>query len=954
MKKSKVIENGGPKLPTAEQLVEGELAVNYAKGYETLSIKNDSGDVITFSSDGIINRIIAASAQTKVNTSTYTAYTAATADIIAGKADKVSGSVNGNLAGLDSNGNLTDSGTKIADLKEGTDIIKRLVFTGGNAFIHPVNTDGNGNYVFDGNWTIEVLHPLTANGFVKATDAGNTYEKFNKIVIPNGNYNFTYSAVIGQWFYDYSIWYNTKNMTFVYASKKPADDPNWFEAFEDVMHPYYGWEPKPEGLMGVRVVSKPDQSDYYIVFPQLKKDYLKGTIYMDDILPDNVSSYPVDLWRITVMTLSNRMRDTKLVFSEKIYRINSFPNTNVNIVGEGIDKTIFSLYNATTNEETSYYTTDTFHSIHIKDCTIKNLGFEHYNSSAAIDKSAVFESVKFWVTIGLPGQYLIHTSSVGFNLYIRNCILLNESANAKMYAGIWTEKSEYVEITNTKIGDYFIRPCANYYAHRAFIDNVEVTNGTTGIFFAANKENPLENSVVQNCIVRFVDEECISFDSLGNNVEGNPMVCELSITDGEIIQDTVGSNTNKRLKLYCNARHLVGTHPNEQYEAYSIVDNAELVKKMYVAFDEPAGDVFAGTVVKVLDCGQESDGEEREWILIDTQLPFEDLVLLPNTDVSTVNNNYKVAMVTSGFFNVRVSHNKCYGGKATGIALYNAIYHCTVDNNHVSNCRGGSYLYASKMLATEVYNGACGNIITNNVFEGGEGYGFDFAKYSNVFGYHNIFSNNLILNNNGVRITNEKELTYEGNSIIGPDAILDLSNNTWGTNVVETSKFGTGFPTVPYLGQRYFRKDESKEYMWNGTGWVASVTSVNGSTGAVVIGNATTSAAGLMSAADKQKMDGVLGLTIVTGTTVTQVLSPNMVYSFGEMESLTITLDTPLNGVNNQYIFEFDSGSIATVLSVPNNVIWPDTLVIQAGKHYEMNIKYNASMQAYYGLVEEW
>lgn len=86
LKKSKVVENGGPKLPTSEQLVEGELAVNYAKGYETLSIKNDSGDVVTFSSDGIINAIIAASAQTKVNTSTYTAYTAATAVVIQGKA----------------------------------------------------------------------------------------------------------------------------------------------------------------------------------------------------------------------------------------------------------------------------------------------------------------------------------------------------------------------------------------------------------------------------------------------------------------------------------------------------------------------------------------------------------------------------------------------------------------------------------------------------------------------------------------------------------------------------------------------------------------------------------------------------------------------------------------------------------------------------------------------------
>ena len=34
-KKSSVIENGAPKLPTAAQLELGELAINFADGYET-------------------------------------------------------------------------------------------------------------------------------------------------------------------------------------------------------------------------------------------------------------------------------------------------------------------------------------------------------------------------------------------------------------------------------------------------------------------------------------------------------------------------------------------------------------------------------------------------------------------------------------------------------------------------------------------------------------------------------------------------------------------------------------------------------------------------------------------------------------------------------------------------------------------------------------------------------
>ena len=49
-KKSKQIVNGLPKLPTSDQLKEGEIAINYANGYETLSIKNSDDEIITFSS----------------------------------------------------------------------------------------------------------------------------------------------------------------------------------------------------------------------------------------------------------------------------------------------------------------------------------------------------------------------------------------------------------------------------------------------------------------------------------------------------------------------------------------------------------------------------------------------------------------------------------------------------------------------------------------------------------------------------------------------------------------------------------------------------------------------------------------------------------------------------------------------------------------------------------------
>ena len=60
-KKSVVTEDGRPKLPTSDQIVYGEIAINYAKDVETISIKNNSDEIVTFSSDKIIETKIAES-----------------------------------------------------------------------------------------------------------------------------------------------------------------------------------------------------------------------------------------------------------------------------------------------------------------------------------------------------------------------------------------------------------------------------------------------------------------------------------------------------------------------------------------------------------------------------------------------------------------------------------------------------------------------------------------------------------------------------------------------------------------------------------------------------------------------------------------------------------------------------------------------------------------------------
>lgn len=103
------------------------------------------------------------------------------------------------------------------------------------------------------------------------------------------------------------------------------------------------------------------------------------------------------------------------------------------------------------------------------------------------------------------------------------------------------------------------------------------------------------------------------------------------------------------------------------------------------------------------------------------------------------------------------------------------------------------------------------------------------------------------------------------------------------------------------------------------------------------------------------RLDSVLALEVVAGTgSQSKAISANTFVSFGTVTSLTVTLGAPVSDVTNEYAFEFDSGSTATTLSVPAAVQGIDATAIKANKHYEISIKYDASNQNYYGLIQEW
>ena len=58
-KRSSVItEDGKPKLPSSDTLDYGEIAINYADGVETLSIKNTSNEVVEFKSRDYVDNLV--------------------------------------------------------------------------------------------------------------------------------------------------------------------------------------------------------------------------------------------------------------------------------------------------------------------------------------------------------------------------------------------------------------------------------------------------------------------------------------------------------------------------------------------------------------------------------------------------------------------------------------------------------------------------------------------------------------------------------------------------------------------------------------------------------------------------------------------------------------------------------------------------------------------------------
>lgn len=97
------------------------------------------------------------------------------------------------------------------------------------------------------------------------------------------------------------------------------------------------------------------------------------------------------------------------------------------------------------------------------------------------------------------------------------------------------------------------------------------------------------------------------------------------------------------------------------------------------------------------------------------------------------------------------------------------------------------------------------------------------------------------------------------------------------------------------------------------------------------------------------KADKITEVTVSTAGAVTQALDAGKIYHFtGAVTALTITLNAPASVDLAQYHFDFNSGSTAATLTMPNTVTMPDSFAVEANKRYEVDVLNN------YGAVMAW
>lgn len=562
-------------------------------------------------------------------------------------------------------------------------------------------------------------------------------------------------------------------------------------------------------------------------------------IHIRDIMPDDIENEPLHHY---ITYICKRIKT--IYIDEGDYKIGNFftnnnsPSikylSNKHVIGVNRDKCIIRAWDFNNNNSTKLIANSNWQNSVFENLTVYNCGFGNSLPESFYDNTfyITVKNVIFNITETIQSGYLNYVHNIHCIFEIRDCVV-NVDANVRLFTAIYMDLGEKLIVDNCIINgldkndrskQLITLPISISGTKNAIIKNNTVYGGTEGIITKIDRSKSLEHFTIEHNTVEGTKEEGISFDCFGNNVGLHPTICELSITSAEYIEYTLLESTNKSLKLYCTARNLKGSHPNETWQVYSLIEHKDYLKDFYIFFSNYAGDVFGGTICKCLDVGEDDKGV---YVVADISFDPATLKLSEDTDprVGTNDNkrtsNFKRASIVSGVFAMSVKNNIIRNTKGAGLALFCAIYNSVVDGNTFENCAGGSYLFSSIALTVAVFTPCCNNRIINNIIIGGgttlgeTGYGFTFygyTEYEDMLCYNNVFANNY-LNTNQLYINNVRNLILTGNILDG-NTILRLKNS------VETNVFGTKLPVAPLPGQHFFNTTTKKEMMYNGTEWI--------------------------------------------------------------------------------------------------------------------------------------
>lgn len=80
-------------------------------------------------------------------------------------------------------------------------------------------------------------------------------------------------------------------------------------------------------------------------------------------------------------------------------------------------------------------------------------------------------------------------------------------------------------------------------------------------------------------------------------------------------------------------------------------------------------------------------------------------------------------------------------------------------------------------------------------------------------------------------------------------------------------------------------------------------------------------------------------------------IAPNTLNVWDEIGTLNINLQAPTEGIVNEYLIQFTSGSTPTVVTLPEDVKWTTPLKIKANKIYQISIVNNLATYAEFNAL---